>query len=120
MSSYVALIRGINVGGKNPLPMKDLKQLLEQIGCGEVRTYIQSGNVVFRSDSTAPRLRKEIADNIEADRGFEPHVMVLKRSEFKRAKKTPDWTAGCIAVKNDEIEEIYAMVNKGTVITLRP
>ena len=43
-----------------------------------------------------------------------------KRSELKRAKKTPDWTAGCIAVKNEEIEEIYAMVNKGTLITLRP
>ncbi|WP_171234658.1 murein L,D-transpeptidase family protein [Ruegeria sp. HKCCA6837] len=42
------------------------------------------------------------------------------RSELKRARKTPDWTAGCIAVKNYEIEEIYAMVNKGTLITLRP
>lgn len=39
--------------------------------------------------------------------------------ERKRAKKTQDWTAGCIAVKNDEIEEIYAMVRDGTVITLR-
>ena len=42
------------------------------------------------------------------------------RSEFNRAKKTSDWTAGCVAVKNDEIEEIYAMVAEGTVITLRP
>ncbi len=42
------------------------------------------------------------------------------RRELKRAKKTPDWTAGCIAVKNDEIEEIYAMVTEGTLITVRP
>ena len=42
------------------------------------------------------------------------------RSEIRRSRKTPDWTAGCIAVKNKEIEEIYAMVNKGTLITLRP
>ena len=48
------------------------------------------------------------------------HGQPKLRSEFKRAKKTPDWTAGCIAVKNDEIEEIYAMVNRGTLITLRP
>ncbi|WP_170404846.1 L,D-transpeptidase family protein [Ruegeria arenilitoris] len=48
------------------------------------------------------------------------HGQPRKRSELKRAKKTPDWTAGCIAVKNEEIEEIYAMVNKGTLITLRP
>lgn len=39
MNSYVALIRGINVGGRNSLPMKDLKQLLERFGCGEVKTY---------------------------------------------------------------------------------
>ncbi|WP_424832164.1 L,D-transpeptidase family protein [Ruegeria sp.] len=48
------------------------------------------------------------------------HGQPNKRSERKRAKKTTDWTAGCIAVKNEEIEEIYAMVNEGTVITLRP
>ena len=48
------------------------------------------------------------------------HGQPNKRSERKRAKKTIDWTAGCIAVKNEEIEEIYAMVNEGTVITLRP
>ncbi|WP_425044936.1 L,D-transpeptidase family protein [Primorskyibacter sp. S87] len=40
--------------------------------------------------------------------------------ERRRAKKTRDWTAGCIAVKNEEIEEIYAMVRDGTLITLRP
>lgn len=48
------------------------------------------------------------------------HGQPTLRKERKRAKKTPDWTAGCIAVKNDEIEEIYAMVKPGTVITLRP
>ncbi len=48
------------------------------------------------------------------------HGQPNRRSEYKRAKKTPDWTAGCIAVKNDEMEEIYAMVNRGTLITLRP
>ncbi|WP_037314642.1 L,D-transpeptidase family protein [Ruegeria halocynthiae] len=48
------------------------------------------------------------------------HGEPKSRSEVKRAKKTPDWTAGCIAVKNEEIEEIYAMVNRGTLITVRP
>lgn len=48
------------------------------------------------------------------------HGQPRLRSERKRARKTPDWTAGCIAVTNEEIEEIYAMVNKGTLITLRP
>ncbi|HEY7023017.1 MAG TPA: DUF1697 domain-containing protein [Ktedonobacterales bacterium] len=45
--SHVALLRGINVGGKNPLPMKALAEEFVAAGCGDVRTFIQSGNVVF-------------------------------------------------------------------------
>ena len=45
----VALLRGINVGGKNKLPMADLAAMFREAGCDDVRTYIQSGNVVFRA-----------------------------------------------------------------------
>ena len=45
---YIALLRGINVGGKNRLPMKELVALFVEAGCEDVRTYIQSGNVVYR------------------------------------------------------------------------
>src|SRR5690242_7891225 len=48
--TYLALLRGINVGGKNKLPMDDLRDLFVQAGCRDVQTYIQSGNVVFRAD----------------------------------------------------------------------
>ena len=44
---YLALLRGVNVGGKNRLPMKELAELFVSIGCTDVRTFIQSGNVVF-------------------------------------------------------------------------
>jgi uncharacterized protein (DUF1697 family) len=44
------LLRGVNVGGKNKLPMKDLTVMFGEAGCSEVRTYIQSGNVIFRAD----------------------------------------------------------------------
>lgn len=56
-SVYIALLRGINVGGKNRLPMKELVAMFEDAGCGDVRTYIQSGNVIFRS---APALAEDI------------------------------------------------------------
>ena len=49
MNTYVGLIRGINVGGKNLLPMKELVAVLEGLGLKKVQTYIQSGNVVFHS-----------------------------------------------------------------------
>jgi len=46
---YVALLRGVNLGGKNRLPMKDLATMFAEAGCTDVVTYIQSGNVVFRA-----------------------------------------------------------------------
>jgi uncharacterized protein (DUF1697 family) len=49
MGKHIALLRGINVGGKNPLPMKKLVKMFEKAGCTDVKTYIQSGNVVFES-----------------------------------------------------------------------
>ena len=86
MQTYVALLRGINVGGSHMLPMKDLKLLFEQNGCIGVRTYIQSGNVVFRSAiSDAGRLAKQVAAAVSKGRGFEPHVLVLTRKELERA-----------------------------------
>ena len=51
----VALLRGINVGGKNKLPMKDLAAMFVVAGCTDVRTYIQSGNVLFRPEPTQDR-----------------------------------------------------------------
>ena len=47
--THVALLRGINVGGRNRLPMRQLVEIFEAVGAREVRTYIQSGNVVFRA-----------------------------------------------------------------------
>ncbi len=86
MQTYVALLRGVNVGGSHMLPMKDLKLLFEQNGCISVRTYIQSGNVVFQSAiSDAGRLAKQVAAAVSKGRGFEPRVLVLTRSELARA-----------------------------------
>ena len=54
---YVALLRGINVGGKNKLPMADLRDAFTAAGCTAVRTYIQSGNVVFEAALDPGRAR---------------------------------------------------------------
>jgi uncharacterized protein (DUF1697 family) len=60
MQRYVVLLRGINVGGKNKIPMADLRRCLEQQGMQDVSTYIQSGNVLLRSDSNAHDLGRHI------------------------------------------------------------
>jgi uncharacterized protein (DUF1697 family) len=60
MQQYVVLLRGINVGGKNKMPMAELKQCLEDLGYRDVRTYIQSGNVILRSEHDAATISRTI------------------------------------------------------------
>lgn len=83
METMVALLRGINVGGKNRLRMQELCDLLTDLGCEDVRTYIQSGNAVFRCASAAETLSSEIRNGIAARFGFAPHAMVLNAGEFQ-------------------------------------
>ncbi len=86
MNIYVALLRGINVGGRNTLPMKELVALLEDLGCLNVRTYIQSGNVVLQSTGKSlSALAKQIGLKIKKHSGFEPHVLLLQLKDLERA-----------------------------------
>jgi uncharacterized protein (DUF1697 family) len=76
---YAALLRGINVGGKNMLPMKELAEIFVKLGCGAVTTYIQSGNVVFSAEEkVATGLGGLIAKRIEER--FALKVPVVLRS----------------------------------------
>lgn len=86
MKTYVALFRGINITGRNLLPMKELVSLLETLGCRNVRTYIQSGNAVFRSvEKDASRLADRIGAEIQKRRGFNPSVLLLGAGELEKA-----------------------------------
>jgi uncharacterized protein (DUF1697 family) len=78
-STHVALLRGINVGGKNMLPMKDLAAMFVKAGCGDVVTYIQSGNVVFSApDKVVAGLGGVITKQVE--KRFDLRVPVVLRS----------------------------------------
>ena len=86
MSIWIALLRGINVGGNNLLPMKDLVAVLEELGCTNVSTYIQSGNVVFeRPRNDAMRLSKRIGNTVLKNHSFKPRTLVLTADEFENA-----------------------------------
>jgi uncharacterized protein (DUF1697 family) len=85
MKTLIASLRGINVVGKNALSMKDLTADLSSLGLRDVRTYIQSGNVVFRSatkDTAA--LAKKISVEIKRRRAIEPYVIVLSVSQLEK------------------------------------
>lgn len=84
MNDYVALFRGINVGGKNILPMQDLREVLSTLGCENVKTYIQSGNVVLSSAAGENDLSSSMAGAINDRCGFEPHVLVLAADRFRQ------------------------------------
>jgi uncharacterized protein (DUF1697 family) len=84
MNTYIALFRGINVGGKNSLPMKELTGILEELGCQNVKTYIQSGNVVFRShEKNISGLSDHLRAEIKKRRDFAPSVLLLSIKELE-------------------------------------
>jgi len=86
MKTWIALLRGINVGGHNILPMADLRRDLESLKLRNVRTYIQSGNVVFDSTARSPApLAGKVARRIEQQHGFRPQVLVLKPEDLMTA-----------------------------------
>ena len=64
MTEYLVLLRGINVGGRNKVPMKDLRAHLEQLGYDDVSTYIASGNAFLTSDEPADRVTERIEDSL--------------------------------------------------------
>ena len=98
---WVALLRGINVGGKNLLPMTDLAGLFEEAGCAGVRTYIQSGNVLFTaSRARAEKLPGLIASGIADRFGYQVPVLLrtaaelgetIRRNPFLEAGAAENW-----------------------------
>jgi uncharacterized protein (DUF1697 family) len=81
MAIYVALLRGINVGGKNRIKMADLKLAFEHIGLSRVQTFIQSGNVLFESNEGEEPLRKPIENKLEDVFGF--YIPVILRTSME-------------------------------------
>jgi uncharacterized protein (DUF1697 family) len=98
MKTYVALLRGINVGSHKRVAMADLRALFEGLGAADVATYVQSGNVVFKSADGAEKLTRAIERRIHRDLGLSVTVVVLTRAQltkvlggnpFAKAKKAP-------------------------------
>src|SRR5262249_40013143 len=86
MPVYAALLRGINVGGKNKVPMLELAAIFGEIGCTDVVTYIQSGNVVFRAPaSLAASLPKTAARRIAEEFGCKVPVILRTAAELRAA-----------------------------------
>jgi len=84
MNQYAALLRGINVGGKNLIKMTDLKACFEALGFENVSTYIQSGNVIFSAEESArTRLISQVEDALSKTFNYKSRVVVRSYKEMK-------------------------------------
>lgn len=84
MKKYISILRGINVGGKRKILMKDLKELYQNLGFSDVKTYIQSGNVIFNSESDLDRteISQKIEKAILEKYAFEVPVIIRTKEEL--------------------------------------
>src|SRR6266851_4700119 len=84
MAVVISLLRGVNVGGHHMIKMEALRALYESLGLRDAKTYVQSGNVVFKTqERDLVRLSKKIEDGIERKFGFRPHVIVRTPSDLR-------------------------------------
>lgn len=93
VKKFIILLRGINVGGKNKVSMKELKELLEMNGFHNVITYINSGNLIFSSDSTDTEALKRNCEALILDKfKLELTALVISAEDLTEAlSKAPDW-----------------------------
>lgn len=90
MNRKIAVLRGINVGGKRRILMVDLKSLCEKLGWQNVESYIQSGNLIFNSDKPNSELENDLEKAIEERFGFSVPVIVRSSKELKSSiEKNP-------------------------------
>lgn len=91
MTTYISILRGINIGGHKKIKMDALRQMYSELGFSAVQSYIQSGNVIFQSPQTnTQKLERTISDKIRETFGFEVPALVLSIEELDNAlKKNP-------------------------------
>jgi uncharacterized protein (DUF1697 family) len=82
--TYIALLRGVNLGARNKVSMADLRTLVESLGAEDVTTYVQSGNVVFKSPDSAVDLAGGIEEQIKRDLGLNVTVLMFTKAQLAK------------------------------------
>ena len=112
--TWVALLRGINVGRNKRLAMADLRRILESLGFENVRTHLQSGNAIFSTERTgAAKLERQIADALREDAGLDVRVLCRTAAELDAVVQ-----ANPFAGKGDP-KELHAVFVSATPATKR-
>jgi len=114
---HVAFLRGINLGGKNRLPMKDVAEIFAKAGCRHVTTYIQSGNVIFSaSPSLLNRIPQLVSKDIAARFGYEIPIIVRSSEEIAQIiRDNPFLQHG----KPEETLHVYFLADPPTALAIK-
>jgi uncharacterized protein (DUF1697 family) len=121
VTTYIALLRGINVGGKNKVPMAELKEAYHQAGFADVRTYINSGNVIFASDLDEPAAQAACESLIHERFGLEIAVVCLSAAELTDAvAHAPDWWGSAPDTAHNAIVVIPPMTAEEACASTEP
>lgn len=109
MTQYIALLRGINVGGKNKIKMADLREALTNVGLAKVQTYIQSGNIILESNEDEATVRTIIEHTIEKEFALSIKTVIRTSEQFKKIVKNCPFSDEQIAevAANSETESLY-------------
>ncbi|MDR1159404.1 MAG: DUF1697 domain-containing protein [Syntrophomonadaceae bacterium] len=109
MEKYIALLRGINVGGKNKISMPELKMAFEENGFADVKTYINSGNVIFSGDIDSEiKLKKACENLIMAEFQLSIPVAIISAKDLSAAlRNAPDWWGTDGETKHNAIFVLY-------------
>lgn len=100
MQTYIVLLRGINVSGKNKIRMAELKSALEKAGFHDVTTYIQSGNIILRYDGSKAEVNENVGACLQEDFGFDIPVKSFTPGEWERIYSNRLYSADEATEKN--------------------
>lgn len=104
MQTFIALLRGINVGGHKKIKMAELRALCERLGFGNVRSYIQSGNLLLDSEEAdTTMLEQRLKQGIAEEFGFDVPVLLLTRARLERTASSNPF----VNERNEDIKALY-------------
>lgn len=116
---HVALLRGINLAGRRRVPMAQLRELLTERGYDDIRTHLQSGNVVLRAPVGAARLEQDLAEAIETEFGFAVPVVVRSAAQLAAVIATEPFGAVVTEPRLYQVSFLAGPAPEGTEERLR-
>jgi uncharacterized protein (DUF1697 family) len=117
---YIALLRGINVGGNKKVEMKRLKILFESSGCKNVSTYINSGNIIFESNKERNALKEETEKNLKKEFGFDIPVLIKTKQEIKKIADAIPKTWQNNSEQRTDVAFLFKEIDSKAIINILP